>query len=111
MLKFSACLSGMLLLFTLSTPGWPQPEGEQAGVPPILESPRPLQTPDTRDPAPPKATDDKKTKPPAKTKSTPKTAKKAKKKKLDADKKKNDKNTKKKTGAALPRQSGPTQPS
>jgi hypothetical protein len=105
MKKFITRASAGLLLFSLQG-ARAQREVEPPAVPPMLEGPRPLAQPETREPAAPKPTEEGKAK--AKTKAGKKTQKKTVAKKAACKpspkvaKKKTQKNQKKKQPAAAP---------
>jgi hypothetical protein len=117
MKKFLTLASAGLLLFSLQSAN-AQKEVEPPAVPPMLEGQKPLDQPETREPAAPKPTEPVKVKPKAKpkaqTKAQTKAAKKAhnktvakkavSKKPAKVTKKKGQKNQKKKPAEAVPKQ-------
>jgi hypothetical protein len=66
MKKFLSLAIAGLFLLGLPDPGWAQKEVEPPAVPPMLEGPRPLEHPDTREATPPPKVERKKAKPKAK---------------------------------------------
>jgi hypothetical protein len=119
MKKFITLASAGLLLFSLQSAN-AQKEVEPPAVPPMLEGQKPLDQPETREPAAPKPTEPVKVKPKAKTKAKTKAQTKAKagkkannktvakkavsKKPTKVTKKKGQKNQKKKPAEAVPKQ-------
>jgi hypothetical protein len=115
MKRFLVTALAGLFLFSLPGLGLAQKEVQPPPVPPMLEGQRPLQSPEAKEPAPPKKAEAEKAKPKAKSKPGAKAAPKAQKKadqlkksgkkKLDAakgEKKKTPKGTKKKRPAPEP---------